>query len=96
MRAGAFRHYAVSMKLVFDQLAKVLKDERPLVMVVGNSKWNGAEIPSLELFSELAEPQFKLIDHLWYPIKNRYMSYSRRNGANIDREHVLVMHKTVS
>jgi hypothetical protein len=30
----------------------------------------------------------------WYPVKNRHMSYGRRNGANIDREYVLVFRRT--
>ena len=95
-RAKAFRHYAVSMKLAFSQFAQRLKDDKPVVMVVGNSKWNGSEIPTAELFAELAAPDLQLIDRFWYPIKNRYMSYSRRNGANIDKEHVLVMQKAKS
>ena len=93
-RANAFRHYTVSMKLTFKQLARRLKDDKPMVMVVGNSKWNGSEIPTPELFAELAAPDLRITDRFWYPIKNRYMSYSRRNGASIDREHVLVMQKT--
>ena len=92
-RANAFKHYTVSMKLVFNQFARVLKDDKPVVMVVGNSKWNGTEIPTAELFAELAGSEFRFTDYFWYPIKNRYMSYSRRNGASIDKEYVLVMHK---
>ena len=95
-RANAFRHYAVSMKLAFNQLHRHLKDDRPVVMVVGNSKWNGLEIPTAELFAELAAPDLRLTDRFWYPVKNRYMSYSRRNGASIDKEHVLVMQKAKS
>ena len=95
-RANAFRHYAVSMKLAFKQLAQRLKDDKPMVMVVGNSKWNGSEIPTAELFAELATPELVLTDRLWYPVKNRYMSYSRRNGASIDKEYVLVMQKADS
>lgn len=95
-RANAFKHYTVSMKLVFNQFARVLKDDKPVVMVVGNSKWNGTEIPTAELFAELAGPGFRFTDYFWYPVKNRYMSYSRRNGASIDKEYVLVMHKVKS
>ena len=95
-RANAFKHYAVSMKLAFNQFVKVLKDDKPVVMVVGNSRWNGTEIPTAELFAELAGPGFRFTDCFWYPVKNRYMSYSRRNGASIDKEYVLVMHKVES
>ena len=93
-RADAFRQYAVSMKLAFGQIARRLKDDKPVVMVVGNSKWNGLEIPTADLFAELAAPALRLTDRFWYPVKNRYMSYSRRNGASIDKEYVLVMQKT--
>lgn len=95
-RANAFNHYTVSMSLVFSEFAKVLKENKLVVMVVGNSKWNGREIPTAELFTELAAPEFILADYLWYPIKNRYMSYSRRNGASIDKEYVLIMRKVKS
>jgi hypothetical protein len=47
------------------------------------------------LFVELAGPTISLAEHLWYPVVNRYMSYARHNGANIDREYVLVFKKDV-
>ena len=92
-RANAFRHYVVSMKLAFNQFARLLKNDSPMIVVVGNSQWNGLAIPTGELFVELATPDLRLIDRFWYPVKNRYMSYSRRNGSSIDKEHVLVMQK---
>ena len=95
-RANAFKHYSVSMKLVFNQFVRVLKDDKLVVMVVGNSKWNGIEIPTAELFAVLAGANVRLIDCFWYPVKNRYMSYSRRNGASIDKEYVLVLQKVNS
>ena len=95
-RADSFRHYTVSMKLAFDEFDRLLKYDKPVVIVVGHSRWNGAEIPTADLFTELAAPSFKLSDYFWYPIKNRYMSYSRRNGASIDKEHVLVLRKVNS
>ena len=95
-RANSFKHYAVSMRLVFNQFFKVLKDDKPVVMVVGNSRWNGSEIPTAELFVELAGSDFRFGDYFWYPIKNRYMSYSRRNGASIDKEYVLILYKEKS
>ena len=93
-RANAFKHYAVSMTMAFARLARVLKPDKPAVVVVGHSSWNGAEIPTIDLFLELSAAHFALVDYAWYPIRNRYMSFSRRNGANIDREYVLVMRKT--
>ena len=95
-RANAFRHYVVSMRKVFDELGKILPHSKPAIFVVGHSSWNGLEIPTSDLFIELANPWFELTDYLWYPIKNRYMSYSRHNKANIDKEYVLVFHRTAS
>ena len=66
---------------------------KPAVFVVGKSSWNGDQIPTVQLFKELSEDRFTLRELLWYPVKNRYMSYSRHNGANIDREYVLVLER---
>ena len=93
-RADAFKHYVVSMRAVFGQLSELLARRKRMLLVVGHSTWNGSEIPTGRLFSELAEPNFRLADVLWYPVTNRYMSYSRHNGANINREYVLVFDRT--
>lgn len=92
-RANVFRHYAVSMKQAFGQFSSLLRHNKPIVLVVGKSKWKDSEIPTVDLLIELASPMFTLTDCSWYPIKNRYMSFSRHNGANIDKEYVLIMHK---
>jgi hypothetical protein len=78
------------MHLVFEQLSKVLRSGSPAVFVLGHSTWNGSELDTSELFEELSAPWFKPIDYYSYPVANRYMSYSRRNGASIDREYVVV------
>ena len=93
-RADAFVHYMVSMNDVFGQLAKVVRVGGLVVFVIGNSKWNGSELPTSELFMEITAGSFDLIDKLWYPVKNRYMSYERRNGANIAEEFVLVLRRS--
>lgn len=92
-RANAFHHYVNSMHAVFKQLAGRLKCGAPAVFVVGHSTWNSSQLPTTTIFRELAEPWFSLRELCWYPISNRYMSYSRRNGANIDREYVLVFER---
>lgn len=89
-RATDFRHYMMSMELVFRELASVVAVGAPVVLVVGESAWGGELIPTGELLAEVAAPRFDLDERLWYPIKNRYMSYSRHNGADIAHEHVLV------
>jgi hypothetical protein len=92
-RANAFRHYCVSLHLSLQQLSRVIRADAPVVMVVGHSKWNGVAIDTSELFQEIAAPDFELSEYFSYPVRNRYMSYARRNGANIDREYVLVLRR---
>ena len=45
------------------------------------------------LLDELGGDDFELDEQLWYPVKNRHMSYGRHNGANIDREYVLLFRR---
>ena len=92
-RANAFAHYVLSMKDVITQLAKIIHTDRPAIFVLGHSEWNGSKIPTSELFVEIAANLFRLTDRFWYPVKNRYMSYGRHNGAGINQEHVLVFTK---
>jgi hypothetical protein len=93
-RANAFKHYAVGMSRAFEAMAARLHAGGKCVLVVGNSNWNGGSIDTSQLMADLAEPHFVLTERLFYPVKNRYMSYARHNGANIDREHVLVFERT--
>jgi 16S rRNA G966 N2-methylase RsmD len=92
-RADAFKHYLVSMRNCVTAIARLLPRGKPLVLVVGKSTWNSAHIPTVELFKELGQDRYFVRESFWYPIKNRYMSYSRHNGASIDREYVLVLER---
>ena len=93
-RADAFRHYALSMQMALGQAARLLGPGALAIFVVGNSRWKGEEIDTSRLLIELGHHFFRPIAQLWYPLKNRYMSYSRHNGASIDREHVLILERT--
>jgi 16S rRNA G966 N2-methylase RsmD len=93
-RADAFKHYCVAMRRAFSELAHLLPAGAPAVLVVGHSGWNGDSLNTSDLFAELSAPAFRLDEQLWYPVRNRYMSYSRHNGASIDREFVLVLRRT--
>jgi tRNA G10 N-methylase Trm11 len=95
-RADALKHYCISMRRVLDELSRLLRPGAPAVLVVGHSSWNGNALNTSELFEELSAPAFHLVEHLWYPVRNRYMSYSRHNGASIEREYVLVLRRTTS
>ena len=92
-RALDFKHYVCSMTKCLKGLGELLERGSRAVFVVGTNSWNGFEIPTVTLFDEMAAPQFCLVDQFWYPIKDRYMSYSRHNNANIDKEYVLVYEK---
>lgn len=93
-RADEFRHYCVGMARAFVRLAAVLPTGAPAIFVVGHSRWNNASLDTSVLFTELAGRGFRLDERFWYPVTNRHMSYGRRNGANIDREYVLVFRRT--
>jgi hypothetical protein len=87
-RARDFRHYIIAMHRVFRQMGK------QAIVVVGRSSWNGSEIPTAALFNELSGDLFQLLEQLYYPIHNRYMSYSRHNGPGIEKEYVMVFRRT--
>jgi len=42
---------------------------------------------------ELAPDRLRFADELWYPLANRYMSYSRKNEADIDSDRVMVFQR---
>ncbi len=89
-QVSSFKHYVLSMGKVFQELSRVLNKSGKVVVVIGNSKVKGAEMPTADLVVEIAGTTTRLVDRSWYHIKNKYMSYSRNNGADIDTEHVLV------
>ena len=90
-RARAFRHYINAMTKSVEGMERVLKRRGKAVFVLGkNTTSGGLTIPSTDIFDEIASTRLELCDRYWYPVKNRYMTYARRNGANIDKEYVLV------
>jgi tRNA G10 N-methylase Trm11 len=91
-QANAFAHYTLAMERAFIQMRGALHQGGTLVLVVGNSRWKGQAMPTCDIITELAAPAFTLVERLYYPVQNRYMSYTRHNGADINREHVLVFH----
>ena len=90
-RANSFKHYVVAMQATISQLAKLLDQGARAIFVVGKSSWNGERIPTTRLFEEISADAFRLESTYWYPLRNRYMSYARRNSESIDREYVLVL-----
>ena len=93
-RANDFRHYISAMSKSVDGLATRLKSGGKAVFVLGmNTTSGGLKIPSIDIFEEIASSHLRLRSKYWYPVMNRYMTYARRNGANIDKEYVLVYEK---
>jgi hypothetical protein len=92
-RANGFRHYVVAMQRVFEGLRDQLPVGAPAAFVVGDSRWNGGHLNSRQLMADVAEPWFEVVDVRSYPVKNRYMSYTRHNNASIDREYVIILER---
>lgn len=92
-RERAVTHYCASMQLVLKQVAGALKANGQAIFVVGNAKWNGKRVKATKLLTELAEPHFDIVECRSYASQNRYMSYKRHNGADVNREHVIVLKK---
>jgi hypothetical protein len=87
-------HYSLSMARVPDRFLEVVRPGGRVIVVVGDSQIRGQPFSTGKLIGELAPKQLALGNVLWYPIENRYMSYSRQNGASIKMEQVLCFQRT--
>ena len=92
-RARAFQHYCASMDAVFGRMAAIVRPGAAIVFVVGDVRFCGRPVSMVELLGELASPHLALVERIWYPLANRYMSYSRKNEADINADHVLVFER---
>lgn len=90
-RERAFRHYCDGMARALAGMTKLVTDGGPVVVVAGDVRFCGVPVSMLELMADLAGDGMVVSDHLWYPITNRYMSYTRQNEANIAADHVIVL-----
>jgi DNA modification methylase len=93
-RARAFRHYCDGMARALACMANVVTPGGPIIIVAGDVRFCGVPVSMLELMNDLADERLAIADHLWYPIVNRYMSYSRRNEASIAADHVIVFRQS--
>jgi DNA modification methylase len=92
-RRRSFEHYCRSVGAALVSMAKLLDVQGRAVVVVGDSQIMGQSFPTARLFEQLAPPSMAVTEVLWYPIQNRYMSYARRNGADIGSEQAIVFQK---
>jgi hypothetical protein len=88
-RARAYIRYCAQMRMVFSRARCVLPRRGRFVAVIGRSRVRDYVVPTDEVIVRLAS-QFDLEERHTYTLKNRYMSYSRHNGADISEEHILV------
>jgi SAM-dependent methyltransferase len=93
--ARSFRHYLAAMARSMRSMARCVKPGGTVVLVVGANRWRGQELPVVDTFRECAGNRLRLEEVHWYPLKNRYMSYVRKNEANISQEYVLVFKPTM-
>lgn len=92
-KANAFLHYFSSMTATFQNLApKMRSPNSPVVVVIGANNFCHQRIPTPDLLIESLSDSLTLKERFVYDIRDRYMSYTRHNGADIGQEHVLVFH----
>jgi hypothetical protein len=89
-RGRAFRHYFSSMKEIFLAASYRVKKGGSIVVVIGNGRVGGDVIPTGKLLAQEFSPFATLTRVITYPIRNRYMTYERRNQASIAQEQILV------
>lgn len=92
-RARDLQAYVGSMGRFLGQAAELLPSRAKMVLVVGDSTWRGNMVSTAESLVELAINDFELIQVYSYPLKNRYMSYARKNNADISKEFVIEMRR---
>ncbi len=86
----AFRHYCAGMGEAMSRMHDMANPGAPVIVVVGDVRLSGRKVAMSDLLEDLSPPGLVLSDRLWYPLANRFMTYERRNGADIDVDHVLV------
>lgn len=89
-RERAFRHYCDGMSRSMSRMSDLVRPGGKVVIVAGDVTFGRQPVSMLQLMTDLADDDLELVDHLWYPIKNRYMSYARKNEANIAADRVIV------
>lgn len=94
-RARAFAKYCRQMSSVLSHAAQRMDHQSSLVVVIGDNTTAGVRISSDRMMRALAEPELRLVEQHSYSLRNRYMTYSRRNDADIDSERILVFRRKI-
>ena len=91
-RARAFIKYCLQLKTFFKHAKRRMKRNSRLIVVVGDNTTAGVRLSSDRLMAAVADP-LRLVEQHRYSLRNRYMTYSRHNGADIAVERILVFQK---
>jgi hypothetical protein len=91
-RARSFIKYCKQMHGFFAHAALRMRRGSALVMVVGDNTTAGIKISADRVMKILAQP-LTLTEQHSYSLRNRYMTYSRHNGASIGSERILVFRR---
>jgi adenine-specific DNA methylase len=89
-RARAFVRYCNQMRQVLVRAYDVLPRRSRFIAIIGRSRVGRYVVPTDRIIVQLARG-FELEDEHIYPLRNRFMSYTRHNGADIAEEHIIVL-----
>jgi DNA modification methylase len=92
-RAAAMYNYFASLDDSLRQIAQVLRPEGTFVMFIGNSITGNHEIDTHSFAKEFASRYLEYRMEFSYEVRNRYMRYTRHNGADISTEWVMIFTK---
>ncbi|HUS50823.1 MAG TPA: DNA methyltransferase [Candidatus Paceibacterota bacterium] len=90
-RAYVVYKYFMDMSKNFKEIKRLLKSNGHYVVVVGDSKIKDINVPTKDIFIEIAEINgFKLSNYFSYIIKNRYLRIPRSGrGGFIDKDWII-------
>ncbi len=92
VKAWQLWHYFNDMSLRFHAFFEVLPRRGRTVVVVGNSRTGGNEVPTASVLQDLAESAgFELETSVGYAIKNRSMQYPLKDGQTKIAEEVIIV-----
>lgn len=94
-RAGEVFQYFYDMKIVFQEMHRVLKKDAKAVVIIGDNRVTGEIIETHKLIGEIAaDSGFETILELKDPIRTRGMITKRHgNGGLINEEYILIFRK---
>jgi len=95
VKAWQLWHYFHDMRTRLQRFRSIVAPEGRTVIVVGDSRTSGHEIPTAQILQDLAvESGFEFEGVVRYPIKNRSMQYPLKSGhSKIAEESIVVLRR---